>query len=214
MFGRNKSQADAATAPATRTRSGATRVDAAATTVVKPAGKGRPTPRRREAEQRNKQPLVGSPRLAPNATKEERKAAKAAQRQVRSAEAARSREAMLSGDERHLPAQHRGPARRYARDYVDARRNLGDYVMPIGVVVLALGIIPRLQLIGVPLLYLYVIATVVDCYLISRRINRITREKFGAQQSIGAGRYAAFRAAQIRRFRMPRPQVGRGQYPE
>ena len=65
-----------------------------------------------------------------------------------------------------------------------------------------------------PLLYLYVIATVVDCYLISRRINRITREKFGAQQSIGAGRYAAFRAAQIRRFRMPRPQVGRGQYPE
>jgi hypothetical protein len=221
VFGRNKSGAGAPAEPAAEpgARSsgkpgGATRVDGVSPTVVRPAGKGRPTPSRREAEQRNRQPLVGSPRLSPNATKQERKAARAAQRDATAAERVKTREAMFNGDEKHLPAQHRGPARRFARDYVDARRNLGDYLMPIGIVILALGVVPRLQLIGVPLLYLYVIAVVVDGFLLSRRVNRIATEKFGATQAAGVGRYAAFRSAQIRRFRMPRPQVKRGQYPE
>jgi Protein of unknown function (DUF3043) len=181
-------------------------------------GKGRPTPKRREAEQRNRQPLIGTPRLPANATKEERKAAKAAARQAASAERLKSREALLTGDERHLPAQHRGPARRFARDYVDARVNLGDFLFPVAIVVLGLGLVPvpvirQLSIFAVPLLYLFLLVVLVDAYFLSRRINRLTYEKFGAQ-SAGAGRYGALRSMQIRRFRLPRPTVARGQYPE
>ena len=37
------------------------------------------------------------------------------------------RQAMLTGDERYYPARDQGPARRYARDFVDARYNVGEY---------------------------------------------------------------------------------------
>jgi hypothetical protein len=191
---------------------------AAAEDDVKHAGKGRPTPKRREAEQRNRQPLVGTPRLPANATKEERKAARAAARQAANAERLKGREALLTGDERHLPAQHRGPARKFARDYVDARLNLGDFLFPVAIVVLGLGLVPvpairPYTLIAVPLLYLFLLVVLVDAYFLSRRINRLTYEKFGAQ-SAGAGRYGALRSLQIRRFRLPRPTVKRGQHPE
>ena len=206
MFGR-KSSAEASPSPAPTAEPG-----------VQTAGKGRPTPKRRVAEQRNRQPLIGTPRLPSNATKAERKAAREAQRQAASAERLKSREALLTGDERHLPVQHRGPARRWARDYVDARRNLGDYLFPIAIVVLGasllqVGPIRTYTILAVPLLYLYLLIVLVDAFFLSRRINRQTFERFGAQ-SAGAGRYGALRSMQIRRFRLPRPQVERGQYPD
>ena len=43
-------------------------------------------------------------------------------------------------------------------------------------------------------------------------INRLGYEKFGAQ-AVGTGRYGAMRSLQIRRFRLPRPTVKRGEYP-
>jgi len=185
--------------------------------AAKQAGKGRPTPKRREAEQRNRQPVVGAPRLPPNATKAERKAARDVARQAANAERVKSREALLTGDERHLPAQHRGPARKFARDYVDARRNLGDFLFPVAIVVLGLGLLPipairPFTLIAVPLLYLFLVVVLVDAYFLSRRINRLGYEKFGAQ-AVGTGRYGAMRSLQIRRFRLPRPTVKRGEYP-
>jgi len=206
VFGRRSSSEAGATAATT------------AQDAAKQAGKGRPTPKRREAEQRNRQPLIGGPRLPANATKEERKAARAAARQAANVERLKGREALLTNDERHLPAQHRGPARRFARDYVDARLNLGDFLFPVAIVVLGLGLVPvpairPYTLIAVPLLYLFLIVVLVDAYFLSRRINRLTQAKFGAQAA-GAGRYGALRSLQIRRFRLPRPAVKRGQYPE
>jgi Protein of unknown function (DUF3043) len=205
VFGR-KSSTEAKASAATTPEDGVTQ-----------AGKGRPTPKRREAEQRNRQPLIGAPRLPANATKEERKAARAAARQAANAERAKGREALLTGDERYLPAQHRGPARKFARDYVDARLNLGDFLFPVAIVVLGLGLVPvpairPFTLVAVPLLYLFLLIVLVDAYFLSRRINRLAYEKFGAQ-SAGAGRYGALRSLQIRRFRLPRPTVKRGQHP-
>ena len=199
-------------------RSGATAAPAKTADPALPqkqSGKGRPTPRRREAEQRNRHPVVGSPRLSPNATKEERKAARAAQREAVAAERGKAREAMVTGEERYLPAQHRGPAKRWARDYVDSRWNLGELLLPIAFVVLLMGLIPRVNVVSfylVPLLYLYAIVVVVNGYFMARRINRIGIEKFG-ESARGVGRYAALRSAQLRRFRMPKPMVKRGQSP-
>jgi hypothetical protein len=201
-----------------RSRSGATEAPAKTdgpAPAEKQGGKGRPTPRRREAEQRNRHPVVGSPRLSPNATKEERKAARAAQREALAAERAKSREAMVTGDERYLPAQHRGPARRWARDYVDSRWNLGELLLPTAFVVLLMGLVPRLQVVTVflvPALYLFALVVVVNGYFMSRRVNRMAVERFG-ESARGVGRYAALRSAQVRRFRMPKPMVKRGRSP-
>ena len=201
-----------------RSRSGATEAPATTTGPAAPqkqGGKGRPTPRRREAEQRNLHPVVGTPRLSPNATKEERKAARATQREALAAERAKAREAMVTGDERHLPAQHRGPARRWARDYVDSRWSIGELLLPTAFVVLLLGLVPRLQVVSiflVPALYVFALVVVVNGYFMARRINRMAVERFG-ESARGVGRYAALRSAQVRRFRMPKPMVKRGERP-
>ena len=43
----------------------------------------------------------------------------------------RQNDALMGGDQRYLPAVDRGSQRRYIRDYVDARRNLGDFMLAI-----------------------------------------------------------------------------------
>lgn len=183
-------------------------------------GKGRPTPRRREAEQRNRQPLIGGgrPVLGPNATKEERKAAKEARREVLRTERAAQRQALITGDESRLPARDKGPARRFARDYVDARRSLGEYFMPFAIVILLGNLVLRAswlaQTVGVLLLYAVMIIVAVDAFLLRRRVTKLVTQRFGTDQAAGVGGYAMMRSLQIRRTRLPKPQVARGQFPQ
>ena len=200
MFGRSKASEE----PATTEES-----------VVREGGKGRPTPKRREAEQRNRRPL-GSPTraLKSTASKEEKRAARAAERKAYAAERAKMREALVTGDERHLPARDKGPARRYARDYVDARRNAGELFIPVALVILMTSLIPNVVVVQASLIALYamVLWVVVDSILLRRKLNRLTVDRFG-DKAAGAATYGMMRALQIRRTRLPRPQVKRGQYP-
>jgi Protein of unknown function (DUF3043) len=183
--------------------------------TTKTGGKGRPTPSRREAEARNRHPVVGTPQLRADASKEERKAARLARKQAMAADRVKAREAMITGDERYLPARDRGPARRFARDYVDARRSLGEYLLPMAVIVLALSLvnIPILKLASLLALYTAVLAITIDAFLLRRRVARLAAEKFGDDKIKGVAGYAMMRALQMRRTRMPRPQVERGEYP-
>src|SRR5690606_21945286 len=66
----------------------------------------------------------------------DRKAAKARARDERRRAASLQHKAMLSGDEAHLPPRDRGPVRRFIRDYVDARWNIGEWLLPIMLVTL------------------------------------------------------------------------------
>jgi hypothetical protein len=205
VFGRSKASDSAATQTA--------REEPAA----REGGKGRPTPRRREAEQRNRHP-IGSPSRATaaraGATKEEKKAARTAQRAAMAADRALTREALMTGDERHLPARDKGPARRFVRDHVDARRNAGEIFIPVALVILLASLVPVAVVVTGSLVALYtlVLAVVVDSILLRRRLTRLTVERFG-DKAAGAGTYGMMRALQIRRTRLPRPQVKRGQYP-
>ncbi|MFN8078839.1 MAG: DUF3043 domain-containing protein [Kineosporiaceae bacterium] len=206
MFGRGKNQ----TTPADPL------VDEPA---LKTAGKGRPTPSRREAEQRRRTPLVATSNLPANATKAERKAAEKAARNARREAMAKERnlqrQALLTGDEAHLPARDRGPARRWVRDYVDARRNIGELFLPMALIVLALSLVkvPTVQLAAMALLYGAMVAVIIDSVLLRRRLKRETEQRFG-DKATGAPGYGMMRALQYRRFRMPRPQVARGQFPK
>jgi len=163
-------------------------------------GKGRPTPKRKEAESKRK---VSS--LAPVVTKDQKRASKALARQSRVAQ----RAAYLRGDESALPARDRGPARRYVRDFVDSRRSTGEYFLPIIFVVLILTLIPlpAVQIGAVALMYAVLILAVIDGFFLSRKIRKAIAIKFPGTSTKGLGMYAWLRSTQMRRLRAPHPQV-------
>ncbi|GAA3625824.1 hypothetical protein GCM10022223_48770 [Kineosporia mesophila] len=186
--------------------------------VVKAGGKGRPTPSRRESEARNRRPLIGTPPAPKGATRAERKAARQARSAASREERLKAREAMNRGDERYLPARDKGPARRYVRDYIDARRNIGEYFLPIALFSLVLGMVnvPVLRLVSLVLLYGFVLVVAIDSYLLRRRIQKRVDTKFEGRTGVGApgaGTYGMMRALQFRRGRMPKPMVARGEFP-
>jgi hypothetical protein len=163
-------------------------------------GKGRPTPKRKEAESKRK---VSS--LAPVVTKDQKRASKALARQSRVAQ----RAAYLRGDESALPARDRGPARRYVRNFVDSRRSTGEYFLPIIFVVLILTLIPlpAVQIGAVALMYAVLILAVIDGFFLSRKIRKAIAIKFPGTSTKGLGMYAWLRSTQMRRLRAPHPQV-------
>lgn len=176
----------------------------------RPSGKGRPTPTRKEAEARNKRPLVPSDRRT--ATRE----ARARAREQRELEY----QAMRTGDERHLPLRDRGPVRRYVRDSVDARWNLGEFFLPLAAVFLVVQLTTAqfsasLAFLALLLLYVYILAAVVDAWIMWRGLKKRLVAKFGESAlPRGLTMYAVLRVFQLRPSRLPKPQVKRGQRPD
>jgi hypothetical protein len=181
----------------------------------RPGAKNRPTPKRREVEAARKRPLVVTDRKA---------AAKADRSKVRE-ERLKQREALVTGDEAHLPLRDKGPQRRFVRDVVDARWNLGEWYLVLALVAVVLVLIPpmlglnqtlmfQLQTWSTLVLWGTVLLCVFDAYLLSRVIKRKMRERFGDDvQTRGHVSYGVLRAFQIRRWRLPKAQVARGQEP-
>jgi hypothetical protein len=175
---------------------------------VREGAKNRPTPTRREQEAKRRQPLVVT----------DRKAARDQDRLKRRESQVRMREAMQTGDDRYLPARDKGPVKRYIRDYVDARRNIGEFLLPVMVLVLAMTFLtrqfPALYLLIFLLTYGVIAVGIIDAWLMWRGLKRRLVEKFGAGGiPKGSVMYAVMRAMQMRRTRQPRPQTTRGNYP-
>lgn len=164
--------------------------------------KNRPTPKRRDQEAARKRPLVQN----------DRKAAKAADREARRAQGQKVRQAMVTGDDRHLPPRDKGPVRRYARDVVDARWSLGELLLPLMLAVLVLSLFAGSWATFVFLaVYVLIIIAILDAYLLWRRTKPKIRERFGEDAELrGVGMYQAMRAFQMRRTRLPKPKVERG----
>lgn len=124
------------------------------------------------------------------------------------------RGALRTGDEKNLPPRDAGPARRYVRDRVDARRGgTGGLLLFALLISLVLGNFktPAIQS-GVFLLFLFsILAVIVDMSVLSRRVHREVRERFGPRDAAGVRSYAVLRALQFRRWRMPPPKVSKGQ---
>ncbi|WP_195620426.1 DUF3043 domain-containing protein [Bifidobacterium dentium] len=177
------------------------------------AGKGRPTPKRKDAQAQNLRPLVPKDRDA------SRKATKARMRERENAEY----EAMQTGDVNHMPKAERLPWRIYIRDYVDARFNLGEFFIPVAFVILVVSIFvtykwPTLALPLMVLMYVYLFAVIIDIAIMWRKLKKKLIEKYG-EKSVARGMrsasYAWSRAIQIRRWRLPKPRYAkRGHWPE
>ena len=165
--------------------------------------KGRPTPKRKEAEQQRV-----SKRLAPAATKEAKKAQKLQARVARAAQ----RDAYMRGEESALPLRDRGQVRRFVRDYVDARRSIGEYFLPVIVLVLFMTIIPvlQVQLAAIVLMYSVLIFSMLDGFFLGRKIKREVAQRFPGESLKGLRMYGWLRSTQIRKLRAPQPRVKRG----
>lgn len=184
--------------------------------------KGRPTPKRNEARRTaRKGPVAPAPMTAseararrkslagPKLSRDERRADRAASR----ARMADRRARMMAGDEAYLLPRDQGPVRRYARDVVDARRNLLGLFMPATLFLMfALFTTPQLQLYVSPAMLLLMAVMLVDGLLLGRRVSKLVDAKFpdNTESRWKLGLYAASRASQMRRLRTPRPQVKRG----
>ena len=174
----------------------------------RPGAKNRPTPSRRDQEAANKRPLVPT----------DRKAAASQSREANKVARAKQRAALLSGDESALPLRDKGPIKRYIRDAVDTRWNVGEFMLPVMVAVLALTflapIFPALAsfttLLIFTMVYGLVAAGVLDAFFMWRRIKAKVIAKFGENPPRGSAMYAVLRAFQMRRSRLPRAQVARG----
>lgn len=164
-------------------------------------GKGRPTPKRKDQEAARKQPLVPSNR------KEASKRSREGEKQQR----AKMREAMMTGDDRYLPAKDKGPQRRYARDYVDSRRSVGEYFLPIALVVVFFSFfqITRLSYVANFVLYAVFLVLIGDSIILGVSLNKALKRKFD-QRERGLTFYAVMRNMQLRKLRLPKPMVGRG----
>lgn len=188
-------------------------VNAETHTSSETAGKGRPTPKRRDAENARLTPL------APKDRKAQRKAAQARRRERENTEY----EAMRSGDLRKMPKSEQLPWRVYIRDYVDARYNLGEYFMIVVVALLLISVaatyfMPQLSLIILVLMYVYLFAIIIDSFIMWRGLKKKLIAKFGERavaKGMRSGYYAWSRALQIRAWRLPKPRHKKhGVWPE
>ncbi|WP_089249093.1 DUF3043 domain-containing protein [Rhodococcoides kyotonense] len=181
-------------------------------------GKGRPTPKRREAEARRRGPVAPPPMTSKEA-RERRKAnrgskadRKKASEERRAASADR-RERMLAGEDKYLLPRDKGPVRAYVRDIVDARRNLVGLFMPMALLLIfALFLNPAVQAYVTLAMFVMMLFMVIEGIFLGRLVNNRVRARFPdtADGGFKLGWYSFVRASQIRKMRAPKPRVDRG----
>jgi hypothetical protein len=161
-----------------------------------PSGKkDRPTPTRKEAEAARRQRM--------NTTLSKKQSRAAASRQSRS-------ERMKT-----ISAREAVPEKVLMRDYIDARFNLGEFLLPSVVVILAVTLLgsywPAVTLIATLAMYLFIIGVFVDGYLMWRGFKKVLAKRLPKASPKGLLMYGMTRSTQIRRFRSPAPRIKRGE---
>ncbi|GDY30403.1 DUF3043 domain-containing protein [Gandjariella thermophila] len=182
------------------------------TARTRTTGKGRPTPKRREAERRRRGPVPPPPRTQREAMRRMR-----GNKEERRRAAAERRERMMAGDDRYLMPRDRGPVRAYVRDLVDSRRNLMGFFMPLAIVVFLALLVPSVRVQQYATLFCTVMLAlmIIEGLVLGMIVTRRVRAKFpnATDRGLSLGWYAFVRASQVRRLRVPRPRVRVGERP-
>jgi hypothetical protein len=180
------------------------------------AGKGRPTPKRSEAEANRYRTLTGSTTSGRGRT-----AAPEPKRKLTPEEKAKARQdhskqlqAMRRGEDWALGPRDRGPAKRLARDYVDAHRRPMEYYMyALIILIIALfagkshgGLASYMQL----FLVVIIVIIAVDGFFLRRSVMKVVHERLPNESTRGLAFYAIMRGLQLRRFRTPTPRLKPG----
>ncbi|WP_168207590.1 DUF3043 domain-containing protein [Microlunatus elymi] len=153
--------------------------------------KGAPTPTRKQAEAARRERLT---------------------KQVSKKEAARMQRAERA---QVMRARDNTPEKALLRDYVDSRRNLGEFLLPGMIVILGASLLysiaPNIALIATVVMYLFILTVLLDSYLMWRGFKKVLADRLPRSSSRGLLMYAMNRSIQIRRFRMPAPRIKRGE---
>lgn len=165
------------------------------------APKGRPTPKRSEAQSQRRKVVTAS---------SDRKTAAKQAREARRAEMAKQREALAGGDERYLPPRDKGPVRRFVRDYVDSRYRVAEFFLPMAVLILVMSMTRSLQALSLLLWVVVIAAIVIDSTVSGLLLRKQLGKRFKDKNTRGAVAYGLMRTLQMRRLRLPKPQVTRG----
>lgn len=173
-------------------------------------GKGRPTPKRRDAV------APRGPVRAPQTRKEALARQKQLARESRAARrttgapmtAQQRREALRAGDPALLPRRDQGASRKLARDYVDSHRLFSNYLLWLFPLMIVSYLIPYVQF--AVILVFFVLVT--EWYVVGRRVRAMALERYGKAEggAMSLGFYAGSRAYLPRRWRLPAPQVDLG----
>ncbi len=169
----------------------------------KPGGKGRATPSRKEAE------AARMKRLTPPKSRKEASALR--KEKVREARA-NARRGLETGEERYLPARDQGPVKRLIRNYVDSRRTIGEFMLPIFFLIFILVYVNSewAARFSSSAFLTVILLLFMDSIRITRGAKAVVRARFGADETKGVTMYTLLRAWQMRRLRMPKPQVKAG----
>ncbi len=170
---------------------------------VKPGGKGRPTPKRRDAERRR-----GPVPPPPTNRREAAQRMRAETKERR----ARVRDATRRGDDRYLSPRDAGPVRRLVRDIVDSRRNAGRLFLPAALIFFAGQTVrsPAVQALTYSVWLFSLLLMIGDSVAIGMRIKRTVRERFGddhGDRMRGLIFYGVTRGTVFRKWRLPPPRV-------
>jgi hypothetical protein len=179
-------------------------------------GKGRPTPKRSEAEANRYRSVTGSTTSGRNRSSTAAPARKLTPEEKAKVRTDRNKQvqAMRRGEEWALQARDRGPMKRLARDYVDAHRRPSEfymYALIVLVIALVAGKAHKALNSDLQFLLLAIIAVIiVDAILLRRSIAKVAKERLPGESTRGITFYAIMRALQLRRFRNPAPRIKPG----
>ncbi|GAA2675363.1 MULTISPECIES: DUF3043 domain-containing protein [Actinosynnema] len=175
-------------------------------------GKGKPTPKRREAETRRRGPVAPPPKTQREALKRMRQSKTS--KEERRAAAALRRERMMAGDDKYLLPRDRGPVKAYIRDVIDSRRNLMGLFMPLAILVFVALLVPSLvvQQYATLATSFMLLAMIVEGVILGVTVTKRVRAKFPKEKvrGLSVGWYSFIRASQLRKLRVPKPRVGPG----
>lgn len=171
------------------------------------SGKGRPTPKRSDAEAARRE-RARIPRDA--------KAARKAMRARQNAERMTQRAALYTGDERLLPARDQGPIRLHIRKYVDSRLSSGEVFLPVAFLVMFAAFIRNETIIlWVNAVWtVMLIAVFVDAAWVAVNVRKLLKREFpeSVRTTAHIG-YALLRSLTMRLMRLPKPRYAIGGKP-
>ncbi|MBC7374440.1 MAG: DUF3043 domain-containing protein [Frankiales bacterium] len=174
-----------------------------------PTGKGRPTPKRSDAQQRRGGPVAPPPATRKEAAKRAKEQAALARVQAKQGTARGS----VPGDERSMVARDRGPVRALVRDVVDSRRNVGVLLLPLALL-LVVAQLSRNQLVLSVALTLWLaglVAVAVDIAVTTVTLRSRVKAAFpGEAKMVGHVGYGLLRSTVFRRLRMPTTRTAPG----
>ena len=164
------------------------------------AGKGRPTPKRSQAQGvRRARPTEPPPRTRKEAAARAREQAKASRERVR--------------DGRDMLPRDAGPVRALVRDVVDARRSIGVLMLPLALVLVLAQVSGNRRVLDLALLVWLagVLALFADLVVTTLVLRRRLREEFPeVTKRRGHIAYGLLRTTVFRRWRIPAPRVSPG----